>query len=164
MRSFTGLFRNENAKFHTITLMFTSHYLSSRANGPLIAPITFTDSLQTREEWPLRAYHSTKKCLPYQLFSRGRNLNTFCFYKNSGTSGISRAKSRQKVWSRWVSKDIPNFFAPAPSREINPPPPRRYPDQKLWVWVPFSSLIWGCASGQASRNHLPRHSRVPEIT
>ena len=33
--------------------MFTIHYLSSRVNGSRIAPITVTDSLQSRESWPL---------------------------------------------------------------------------------------------------------------
>ena len=33
--------RNEN---HTITLIFTIHYVNSRANGSLFTPITFTDS------------------------------------------------------------------------------------------------------------------------
>ena len=44
-RSFTGAFRNENAKF-TQSLLFS---LIRRANGSQITPITFTDSLQSRE-------------------------------------------------------------------------------------------------------------------
>ena len=40
-------------QIHRITLMFTIHYLNSRANGSRIAPITFTYSLQSRELWPL---------------------------------------------------------------------------------------------------------------
>ena len=31
------------------------HYVNSRANGSRITPITFTYSLQSREEWPLRS-------------------------------------------------------------------------------------------------------------
>ena len=38
--------------------MFTIHYLNSRANGFLITPITFTDSLQSHEYWPLSARQS----------------------------------------------------------------------------------------------------------
>ena len=38
---------NENAEIHTITLIFTIHYLNSGANGSLITPITFTDSFQS---------------------------------------------------------------------------------------------------------------------
>ena len=41
-------------RIHTITLMFTIHYLNSRANGSPIASIAFTYSLQSRESWPLR--------------------------------------------------------------------------------------------------------------
>ena len=43
------------------------------------------------------------------------------FFSNfSGTPGISR----QKVWFPWVSKDIPNFLAPTPSRGSPPPHPK----------------------------------------
>ena len=36
-------------QIHTIILMFTIRYLNSRANDSLIAAITFTYSLQSRE-------------------------------------------------------------------------------------------------------------------
>ena len=44
-----GFVPQRECQIHTITLMFTIHYLSSQENGSLIAPITFTDSLQSRE-------------------------------------------------------------------------------------------------------------------
>ena len=57
-----------------------------------------------------------------------------------------------------VSRDIPNFSAPAPSRG-RPPPHRGCPDPTVWVWVPFSCLIscppyvlhppWGVAKGSS---------------
>ena len=39
-----------------------------------------------------------------------------------------------KIWFPWISKDIPNFLAPTPSRGRPPPHPRN-PEQKVWVWV-----------------------------
>ena len=57
--------------------------------------------------------------------SRGRKLNTNLFFSNfSGASGISRQNpgiSRQKSLIPWVSRDIPNFLAPTPSRGRPPP-------------------------------------------
>ena len=82
-------------------------------------------------------------------FSRKPSLGTkiehkLFFLNFLGAPGISLAKagiSRQKVWFPWVLKDIPNFSAP-PLHVEDPHPTRRYPDQKVWVWVPFSSLIF----------------------
>ena len=50
------LFAKRTPRIHRITLMFTIHYLNSRANRSLITPITFTHwyPLQSREWWPLR--------------------------------------------------------------------------------------------------------------
>ena len=48
------LFPQREHRIHTITLIFTIDNVNSRANGSLIAPITFTDSLRSREQWPLR--------------------------------------------------------------------------------------------------------------
>ena len=60
--------------------------------------------------------------------NRERKLNTIFFFSNfSGTSGISRQNpgiSRQKSLVSLVSRDIPNFSAPTPSRG-RPPPHRR---------------------------------------
>ena len=47
-----------------------------------------------------------------------------------------------KIWFPWISKDIPNFWPP-PLHV----PSRRYPDQKVWVWVPFSSLKFAHIAG-----------------
>ena len=44
-----GFFPQRERRIHGFTLMFTIHYLNSRANGSLITPITFTYSLQSRE-------------------------------------------------------------------------------------------------------------------
>ena len=56
---------------------------------------------------------------------RERKLNTNFFFSNfSGTSGISQQNpgiSRQKSLIPWVSRDIPNFLAPTPSRGRPPP-------------------------------------------
>ena len=77
--------------------------------------------------------------------NRGRELNTNFFFSNfSGTAVISwdfAGISRQRVWFPWVSKDIPNFFWPPPIHVEDPHPNPKYPDQKVWVWVPFPSLI-----------------------
>ena len=69
--------------------------------------------------------------------------NKLLFSNFSGNSGISRqnpATSRPKGWFPWVSRDIPSFMAPTRSRRNEPHPTRRYPDQRVWVWVPFSRL------------------------
>ena len=88
---------------------------------------------------------SRQTAWPKSLHSeRGQKLNTdFCFSNFSGAPGYSGKNfgiSRQKVWYPWASKDILNFLAPTPHVK-EPHPTRRYPDQKVWVWVPFSSLI-----------------------
>ena len=58
-------------------------------------------------------------------FGRERKLNTNFFFSNlSGTSGISRQNpgiSRQKSLVSLISRDIPNFSAPTPSRGRPPP-------------------------------------------
>ena len=55
----------------------------------------------------------------------GQKLNPNIFFSNfSGASGISRQNpgiSRQKGLIPWVSRDIPNFLAPTPSRGRPPP-------------------------------------------
>ena len=52
-------------------------------------------------------------------------MNPNIFFSNfSGASGISRQNpgiSRQKSLIPWVSRDIPNFLAPTPSRGRPPP-------------------------------------------
>ena len=57
-----------------------------------------------------------------------RESNTNLFFSNfSGISGISRQNpgiSREKVWFPWVSKDLPNFLAPTPSRGRPPRDPK----------------------------------------
>ena len=56
---------------------------------------------------------------------RGRELNPNIFFSNfSGASGISRQNpgiSRQRSLIPWVSRDVPNFSAPTPSRGRPPP-------------------------------------------
>ena len=57
--------------------------------------------------------------------NRGQKLNPNIFFSNfSGASGISRQNpgiSRQESLIPWVSRDIPNFLAPTPSRGRPPP-------------------------------------------
>ena len=83
---------------------------------------------------------------------RGQKLNPNIFFSNfSGASGISRQNpgiSRQKSLIPWVSRDIPNFLAPTPSRG-RPPPHRKISGLKSLglgsFFVPEFSLlmIWG---------------------
>ena len=83
---------------------------------------------------PLSSTLFTKNCLslPSSSFARaklgnvrGQKLNPNIFFSNfSGASGISRQNpgiSRQKSLIPWVSRDIPNFLAPTPSRGRPPP-------------------------------------------
>ena len=58
------------------------------------------------------------------------------FGQAPGYPGKNLGISRQQVWFLLVSKDIPNFLAP-PLRVEEPQSIWRYPDQKVWVWVPF---------------------------
>ena len=59
---------------------------------------------------------------------RGQKLNTNFFFSNfSGTAGISQQNpgiSRQKSFISLVSRDIPNFLAPTPSRGRPLPKPK----------------------------------------
>ena len=77
---FHGLFPQRERPIQTITLMFTIHYLNSRANGSLITPITFTYSLQSREYWLSGRYTresngSTEWLRVWNYFSFFRALN-----------------------------------------------------------------------------------------
>ena len=58
-----------------------------------------------------------------------------------GYPGQNPGISRQTFWFRWASKDIPNLLWPLHVEATHPI--RRYPDQKVWVWAPFPSLIKG---------------------
>ena len=78
-------------------------------------------------------------CLVY----RERKLNTNLFLRLFGHFREIPAKSgiaRPKVSFPWVSKDMPNFLPPTRSCE-DPHPTRRYPDQKVWVWVPSLKTV-----------------------
>ena len=70
-----------------------------------------------------------------------RKLNTNFFFSNfSGACGISRQNpgiSRSKSLISLVSRDVSNFLPP-PVHVEDPYPTGKYPDQKVWVWVPFS--------------------------
>ena len=92
---------------------------------------------------------------------RGRELNPNLFFSNfSGAFGISRQNpgiSRQKSLIPWVSRDIPNFVAPTPSRGRPPTPPENIRTQKfrfgffffrqILVSVKFVSAILGPEMG-----------------
>ena len=101
---------------------------------------------------------SSPKIHDSDCISRERKLNTNFFFSNfSGTPGMSRQNpriSRQKVWLPWVSKNIPNFLAPTLHVEA-PHPTRRFPDQKVWVWVPFASLNIASMIRSAQLPHYP---------
>ena len=45
----------------------------------------------------------------------------------------------QKVWFPWFRGTYRTFWPP-PVHVEDPYPTGKYPDQKVWVWVPFSSL------------------------
>ena len=81
---------------------------------------------------------------------RGRELNTTFFVSNfSGTPGTSRAKSWDippKTLSSLGFEGHTELFCTPPLHVEDPHPTRRYPDQDVWVWVPFSSLI-NCLGG-----------------
>ena len=47
----------------------------------------------------------------------------------------------QKVWFPWFRGTYRTFWPP-PVHVEDPYPTGKYPDQKVWVWVPFSSLIF----------------------
>ena len=107
----------------------------------------FPNQGSTRESSTSQRLATTRESLNggLSVLIRERELNTNLFFSNfSGAPGISQQNlgiSRQKVWFPWVSKDIPKFLAPIPSCG-NPHPTRKYPDQKVWVWVSFSSLTY----------------------
>ena len=87
-------------------------------------------------------------------FCRGPKLNTnFFFLKLFGHSRDIPAKSRdippKKVWFPWLRGTYRTLWPP-PLHVEDPHPARKYPDSKVWVWVPFSRLslvrmvcIWG---------------------
>ena len=76
--------------------------------------------------------------------SRGRVLNTnFLFSNFSGTPRISQQNSQDIPPKSLVSQGFEGhveLFGPQPFTWKNPHPTRRCLDQKIWVWVPFSSL------------------------
>ena len=77
------------------------------------------------ESW--RRHRGVRLCESLAFF-RERKLNTSFFFSSiSGTSRISRQNpwiSRQKSLVSVVSRDIPNFSAPTPSRGRPPPHPK----------------------------------------
>ena len=84
-------------------------------------------------EVPVKYFQAAKQGLKtfrssFSDLFRGRKSNTNFFFSNfSGTAGISRQNPgipRQKSLIFLVSRDIPNFLAPAPSRGRPPPRPK----------------------------------------
>ena len=97
--------------------------------------------LHTKFSWNEFGQSSWSHCI------RGQKLNTNVFsLKLFGHPRDILAEilgyPAKKVWFPWVSKNMPNFWAPTPRHTEDAHPTRRYPDQKVWVWVPFSSLIY----------------------
>ena len=54
----------------------------------------------------------------------GHNFFSQTFLAPPGFPAKNPGVSHQKVWFPWVSKDIPNFLAPTPSRGRLPPHPK----------------------------------------
>ena len=65
---------------------------------------------------------------------------TFFFSNFSGTSGISRQNPAKKFGFPGLQRTYRTFWPP-PLHVEDPHPTRKYLDQKVWVWVPFSSLL-----------------------
>ena len=89
------------------------------------------------------------------LKCRDQRLNTNFFFSNfSGTPGIYPSRnpgtSRQRLWFPWLSRDMPNFSAPTPSRG-RPPPDRKISGPKSLASCSFSCL------------KMPGHSRPKSI-
>ena len=56
----------------------------------------------------------------------------------------SRDIPQKKKWFPWF-RGTYRTFGPPPLHVEDPHPTRKYPDAKVWVWVPFSCLKWGGA-------------------
>ena len=88
-----------------------------------------------------KRYRQHATTIHITTYARERTLNTNLFSQTIwaplGYPGKNPGTSRQKVWFRWVSRDIPNFLAPIPSRGRTPTPPQ---DQKFGFML-FSCLI-----------------------
>ena len=78
-----------------------------------------------------------------EMGARGQKLNANFFFSNfSGTAGISQqipGISRQKICFPCFRGTYRTFWPP-PLHVEDPHPTGKYPDQKVWVWVPFSLL------------------------
>ena len=64
-------------------------------------------------------------------FGRPRDIPT-------KSQDIPGAGGAPKIWYPWVSRTY-RIFWPSPLHAADPHPTRRYPAQKVWVWVPFAS-------------------------
>ena len=85
-----------------------------------------------------------------------KSSSNFFFSNFSGAPGISRQKSRDvppKVWFPSVSKDIPNFLDPTPSRGRPPPHPKVSGPKSLGLG---SFLL--PENSQKTARHEPKHS------
>ena len=82
------------------------------------------------------------------ISSRRRELDTNFFFSNfSGALGISRDIPPKK-FDFPGSEGHAELFGPPPLQEEDPHPAQRYPDQKVCVWVRFSSLSLGAECPQ----------------
>ena len=118
----------------------------------MVCPTASAGTMKIRPS-PLQAMHDKS----WSFFLGNENwIQTFLFSNFSGTSGISRQNpgiSRQKCLASLVSRDIPNFLAPTPSRGRPPPHRRNSGPKSLGL---FLFLAW--LSGKGSRNHQNRFS------
>ena len=116
-------------------------------------------------EYPIFAYffQTFSKFPPVSEFLRfeGRELNTNFLFQTfrapPGYPGQNLGISRQKVGFLGFRRTYRSFWPP-PLHVGEAQPTRRYPDQKVWVWAPFSSLRFFCSvDGQGFCNASVHH-------
>ena len=141
----------------TTVCTLACHEFMGILEGPAHKPRHFFDTLAFFKTRVL-----TRAC-PF-LINRERNLNPNFFFSNfSGASGIFRQNpgiSRQKSLIPWVSRDIPNFLAPALSRG-KPPPHQRISGLKSLGLGSFFVSVFKTGVFAHLRWELGGHSSEP---
>ena len=132
-----------------------------------VYPQTWEKKVRLLVPHPVSTAPSSNDRLSSTLFfctSRFARLQTGCaitlthelFFSQTFSGTAGRYPGGQTSWDippkkfafPGLSKDIPNFSGPHPFTAGRPSSrassrSRRYPDQEVWVWVLFSSLILG---------------------
>ena len=67
----------------------------------------------------------------------------------------------QKVWFPWFRGTYRTFWPP-PVHVEDPYPTGKYPDQKVWVWVPFSSLTYRIGKCPHKQNRERINQKYPK--